>query len=115
MLYVLYWELNENMHKEELLQVAQKLTSTGICPLKDVNVVRWDVTPDGWGISIMEADKAWDVFSAINMCMSMKPGFFKMIKVSPAMPVKKVMPLEGELQGRPFLSEEHEFDLCLQI
>ena len=100
MLYVMYWELNENMPKEELLQVAQKLTSTGIFPPKGVNVVRWDVTPDGWGISIIEAEKAWDVFSAIGMWRSMKPGFFKMTKVSPAMPVKEVLPLEGELLKR---------------
>lgn len=97
MLYVLYWEVNENMPVEERLQIAQKLTSSGMFPPKGVNVVRWDMTPDLWGIAIVEAENAWDVFSAVGMWRSMRPGFFKMTKLAPAMPVQEVMPREGEL------------------
>jgi len=97
MLYVLYWEVNENMPVEERLQIAQKLTTTGMFPPKGVTVVRWDMTPDLWGIAVVEAENAWDVFSAVNMWRSMRPGFFKMTKLAPAIPVHEVMPREGEL------------------
>jgi Protein of unknown function (DUF3303) len=97
MLYVLYWELNENMPVEERLKIAQKLTSSGLFPPKGVKVIRWDMTPDLWGISIIEADNSWDVFSTVSMWRSASPGFFRMTKLAPAMPVQEVMPREGEL------------------
>jgi hypothetical protein len=97
MLYVMYWELNENMPAEERLQIAQKLTSSGMFPPKGVKVVRWDMTPDLWGILILEAESSWDVLSTTAMWRSLKPGFFKMTKLSPAMPVQEQMQLQGEL------------------
>jgi hypothetical protein len=97
MLYAMHWEVNENMPEKERLQVAQKLTSSGMFPPKGVNVIRWDVTPDLWGISIMDAESARDVFAAVDMWRASMPGFFKMTKLSPAMPVQEYMPLQGEL------------------
>ena len=55
MLFLTYWELNEGMSVEERQQVAQKLTSSGLFPPKGVNIIRWDGTPDGWGILVAEA------------------------------------------------------------
>ena len=49
MLFLTYWELNEDMHVEKRLQVAQKLAATGSCPPKGFKTICWDATPDGWG------------------------------------------------------------------
>ena len=96
-LYLWYWELNENMPSAERLKVAKELTSSGLFPPEGVNVLRFDVTPDNWGITVLEADNAEDVFKAINVWRAAKEGFFNTVKVSPAMPVKEIMPLNASI------------------
>lgn len=34
MLFLVYWELNENMSEEERIQITQKLTSSELFPLQ---------------------------------------------------------------------------------
>lgn len=67
MLFMTYWELNENMSAEQRLKIAQRLTSSGKFPPKGVNVLRFDLTPDEWGSTIYEADKAEDVFREVDI------------------------------------------------
>ena len=93
-----YWELNENMPEEERLQVADKLTSSGLFPPKGVNVVRWDGTPDLWGILLLEADNAEDVFRAIDLWRAADAGFFKFTKTSAALPIEGLIPIAADIQ-----------------
>ena len=58
MLFLTYWELNEDTPAAQQLQAAQTLMSSGLFPSKDVNILRWDVTPDNWGILLCEAESA---------------------------------------------------------
>jgi hypothetical protein len=97
MLFLSYWELNEAMSVEERLQVAQKLTATGLFPPEGVNIIRWDVTPDGWGVTLMEADHAADIDRAFTMWRAAGVGFFKSTKTAPAQPIQEAMPRIGEL------------------
>ncbi len=96
-LYLWYWELNENMPTAERLKVAKELTSSGLFPPEGVNVLRFDITPEYWGITIFEADNIEDVFKTINIWRAAKEGFFTTVKVSPAMPVKEVLPLNASI------------------
>jgi hypothetical protein len=97
MLFITYWELNEAMSEVERLPVGQKLMTLGLFPPAGVNIIRWDATPDGWGILIAEANSAADINRAINMWRAAGNGFFKFTKTAPAMPVQEMMPLIGEL------------------
>jgi hypothetical protein len=97
MLFLTYWELNENMAEEERGQVGQKVTSNGLFPPTGVKVVRWDGTPDGWGILLLEADSAADVFRALDVWRASGAGFFKLTKTAPALPVQELMPLAAEI------------------
>lgn len=97
MLFLTYWELNENMSVEERLQISQKLTSSKLFPPKGVNIVRWDVTPDGWGILLAEAETAADINQALNMWRAAGVGFFKFTKTSPAMPIQEAISRTAEL------------------
>lgn len=97
MLFLTYWELNEAMSVEERLQVAQKLTSSGLFPPKGVNIIRWDVTPDAWGILLAEAESAADIDKAIFMWRAAGAGFFKSTKTAPAQPIQEALPQQGEL------------------
>ena len=98
MLFLTYWELNENMPDEERLQIADKLTSSGLFPPKGVNILRWDGTPDAWGVLLLEAENAADAFRALNMWRAAGAGFFKTTKTSPAMPIQELIPVAAEIQ-----------------
>jgi len=97
MLFVTYWELNENMSVEQRLQIAEKLTSSGLFPPKNVNIIRWDATPDGWGILIAEAESASDIADSLNMWRAAGAGFFKQTKTAPATPVQEALAGTTEL------------------
>ncbi|MBI1880228.1 MAG: DUF3303 family protein [Chloroflexi bacterium] len=100
MLFLTYWELNENMSVEERQQIAGKLTASGLFPPKGVNIIRWDSTPDGWGIIVAEAETAADIFDAVNLWRTAGAGFFKFTKTSPAEPVQEVLPrVDGLLKS----------------
>jgi hypothetical protein len=97
MLFLTYWELNENMPESERQQVAQKLTSKGLFPPKGVKVIRWDGTPDNWGVLILEAEDAAGAFRALDLWRAAGAGFFKLTKTAPALPVQELIPLGGEI------------------
>jgi len=87
MLFLSYWELNENMSDTERTAIANKLMASGLFPPKGVNVLRWDETPDGWGIMLIEADTAMDVTQALGVWRMAGAGFFRMTKTAPAFPI----------------------------
>jgi hypothetical protein len=92
MLFLTYWELNENMPVPERMGIAQKLTSPGLFPPKGVKILHWDQTPDAWGILLMEADNAMDVALALDCWRMAGAGFFKLTKTAPAVPIAEAMP-----------------------
>lgn len=63
---------------------------------RERNQVGHDAGPVG-GVAIIEAENTWDVFSAVGMWRAMRPGFFKMTKLAPAMTVQETIPREAEL------------------
>lgn len=97
MLFLMYWELDENRSSAENVQVAEKLTTSGLFPPEGVDVIRWDMTADNWGILLAEAETAADMHRAVGMWRAAGTGFFKVTKTSPAMPVQEVTSMTGEL------------------
>ena len=106
MLFLTYWELNENMSSEERLKTASKLVESGLFPSKNTNILRWDATPDGWGITLIEAENVADVFESLNLWRAAAPGMFKSTKVAPAMPVQDLMGQMGQLMEK--LSQKNQ-------
>jgi len=74
------------------MAIAQKLTSSGHFPPKGVKILRWDETPDAWGILLMEADSAMDAALALDSWRMAGAGFFKQTKTAPALPITEAMP-----------------------
>ena len=96
---LVYWELNEDMPEEQRLQVAQKLTSSGLFPPKGVKIIRWDGTPDGWGTLLLEAETAADAFRALDVWRAAGTGFFKVTKTAPTLPIEELIPITVEIQS----------------
>ena len=97
MLILTYWELNENMPVEERLKVGQKLMSSKMFPPNGFNILRWDITPDSWGILLAEAESADVVAEALNLWRTAGSGFFKIAKTAPARPVPEAIAQGAEL------------------
>jgi len=97
MLFLTYWELNEKMPVDQRMGIVEHLTSSGLFPPENVNIVRWDSTPDGWGILLAEADNAADISRAVNMWRVAGDGFFTITKTSPVLPVKEAVESTTEL------------------
>jgi hypothetical protein len=96
MLFACYWELNEGMSAEQRLAIAQKLMSSGLAT-KNVKVLRFDETPDLWGITLFEAESAADVGHFVNVWRAAGPGFFKVTRTAPLIPVQEVMEQGAQL------------------
>lgn len=97
MLYLTYWKVNEEMPIQERQEIAQRLTEEGLFPPENVELVRWDGTPDGWGIAIWEADSHEPLYDALNMWRAGGTPFFEETKTAPAAPVEEVLPRQAAL------------------
>lgn len=97
MLFLTYWELNEAISVEEQLNISQKLMSLGLVPFEGFTILRWDMTPDGWGILLGEAESAAAIDKAVYMWRVAGTGFFKVTKTAPAQPVVDAIAQHGEL------------------
>jgi hypothetical protein len=97
MQFMMYWELNEDMPAEQRMAATQKLISSGLFPPKEGSIIRWDITVDNWGVTTFEANSTEDIYRAIALLRAAAPGFFKMVKTSPAMPATDSMSIAEEI------------------
>jgi len=93
MLFLSYWELNENITPKDIVKVAAELTEKKVWPPKGTKVLGWYTTTDvpAWGITIEEAESVETILKGIAAWTNAKPGFFKVVKVSPAMTAEEAM------------------------
>ena len=89
MLFLCYWEISENMPTMQHIGVAKLLTEAGLFPPPGVEMIRFDKTPGNWGVTVFKADSVEAAASLIGLWRMAAPGFFKKVKMSPAMPVKE--------------------------
>jgi hypothetical protein len=103
-LFITYWELNEDFDPSGLADIAQTLISKKLYPTEGIKQLGWYVsTGDYWGITISEADTEEQLVKDTNVWRMTKPGLFKFIKSSPAMEIAKTIPilmkLKKQLEG----------------
>lgn len=91
MLFLTYWKLNENMSVQERQEIAETLTGEGAFPPEGVEILRWDGTPDGWGIVLWETDDYVALDTALNMWRASGTPFFEETKTAPAAPATEII------------------------
>jgi hypothetical protein len=97
MLFITYWELNEEMSHAERAQIMKKLTGSGLFPPSGVKIVRWDTTPDSWGILVADAPSPAAMYRAMTLWRTAAAGFFKTTKTAPAVPIHESMPISEDV------------------
>ncbi len=95
MLFLTYWELNEDMPVEQRLQITHKLSA--MLPMEGVNIIQWVITPDAWGILLAEAESVADISRAINAWRAAGAGFFKSTRTAPAQTIEESVSQQAEL------------------
>jgi hypothetical protein len=87
MLFVAYWELNENLNPKDIAKLGAELVEKGLTPVEGVKQLGWYVTSSVplWGVTINEADNAETIFKDMTVWTNAKPGFFKFLKIAPAL------------------------------
>jgi len=93
MIFITYWELNPEFDPSELAEVAQKLISKKLWPVKGTNEIAWYVSAtDYWGVLIIEAESEEQMLDVFAMWRITKPGMLKFMKTTPAKKVVDVLP-----------------------
>ena len=94
MIFISYWELNDNFDPTEMTAVAQSLISKKVWPVEGMKEIGWYVsTSDFWGITIVEAETEEQMVEMAAMWRIAKPGIFKLVKTTPAMEIVKMLPV----------------------
>lgn len=97
MLFPCYWELNENMPVIDHLKLGKTLLESGLFPSPGIELIRFDMTPDYWGITLFKAESVEAAFTCVDLWRVAGTGVFKKIKIAPAMPVKDASALGAKL------------------
>ncbi len=99
MLFLVYWELNQDFDPAELAEIAQKLMSKKLFPAEGIKQIGFYMsTSDFWGITILEADSEEQLARDSNMWRLAKPGYLKIMRTTPAVDVTKMIPLIMKLK-----------------
>jgi len=99
MLFVSYWELNENLGPKDVAELAAGLMEKKLWPVKGVKILGWYITSDvpHWGITLEEAATVEQVVKGVLVWTNAKPGLFKVVKTSPAMTSEDAVRLVMEM------------------
>lgn len=102
MLFLTYWKLNEGLSARKTNEIAMSLTEEGMFPPEGAEIIRWDGTPDGWGIVLWDADDYAAVNNGLNMWRAAagETAFFEKTMTAPAAPAEEIIPQQAEMLER---------------
>ena len=99
MLFLTYWELNQDFDPSELAEIAQKLMSKKLYPVAGVKQLGFYIsTSDYWGITIEEAENEEQMVKGSMVWRLAKPGYIKVMKTTPGIDATKMISLVMKLK-----------------
>ena len=99
MLFLSYWELNENFTPKDIVELAAELMEKDLWPAEGTEILGFYTNTDVpiWGITIEEAESVESILKGAVAWTNAKPGFFKVLRVSPAMTAEDAMRVVAEM------------------
>ena len=99
MLFLSYWELNENITPKDIVELAAKLMEKNLWPAEGTEILGFYVSTDVpiWGITIEEAESVESLLKGAVAWTNAKPGFFKVLRVPPAMTAEEAIRIVTEM------------------
>ena len=96
MLFLVYYELNPSLDPSEILNAYQKIQEAEIKQEK-WDVKGWYITPEHWGVAIVDTDSVDDVLINANAWRIALPGLFIKYNISPVKEVEESVPILAKL------------------
>jgi len=96
MLFIVYYELDPALDPADIINAYQKIQEADIQAEK-WEVKGWYITPEYWGVAIVDTDSAEDIAQNANSWRVALPGMFKTYNVSPVLEVEKYVPIGAKL------------------
>ena len=97
MLFVTHYKLSNDVAIQEMLEAGETLRESGMWPPEGIDIIRWDTTVNGWGITVAEADDYESIKRSFVMWEALVPGMVEETKTAPASPVDESMALTRAL------------------
>lgn len=97
MLFLCYWELNENMAVIDHLKLGKMLNEGGLFPPPGIEILSFNMTPDYWGVTVFKAESVEAAFTVIDLWRAAGTGVFKTVKMSPALSVPDASALGAKI------------------
>ncbi len=83
MLFVLYWDTTASLSADQRLEVAARLRDAGLFAAGRLEIVRWEVAPDGRDTLLVDAESEDEFNRVLEEWQAAAPGCFKLAKDSP--------------------------------
>ncbi len=96
MLFVVYFELDPTLDPSEVINAFQKIQEANI-EAEKWETKSWYITPEYWGIAVVETDTAEDIAQNANSWRVALPGIFKTYNIAPALDVETYVPIAAKL------------------
>ena len=88
MLFLSYWELNENLTPKDIAELSAELMEKRLWPPEGTKILGFYTSAADvpiWGVTIEDAESVEAVLKGVAVWTNAKPGVFKVVRVSPAM------------------------------
>ena len=96
---IVYFEVNENNQPEDILKGADLIGKAEL-DFEGSELTNWLITPENWGICIIESDSEEHILNYFNQWRQAVKGCYSVLKCSPALPVPEYAPKLMELVGK---------------
>jgi hypothetical protein len=99
MLFIIYYELDPGADPRDILTAYQKIQEAGV-ELEKWDTKGWYLTPEDWGVAIVESDTVDDMMKNVYQWKLALPGFFKKYNVAPVAEVEQVVPVLAKMMRK---------------
>ena len=99
MLFIIYFEIDPSLDPREMLTAYQKIQEAGV-ELEKWETTGWYMTPEDWGVAIVESDSVDDMMKNVYQWKLALPGFFTKYNVAPVAEVEQAVPILAKMMRK---------------
>ena len=99
MLFIVHYEFNPNLNPEDMFTAYQKIAQAEI-DLGNSETKSWYITPEHWGVAIIETDSVESMMKNAYMWRVALPGLFKTYNIAPVAEIEEIVPLLAKMMRK---------------
>lgn len=99
MLFIIYYEFDPKLDPRDMLTAYQKIQEAEV-EYEKWEVTGWYMTPEDWGVAIVECDSVDDMMKSVYAWKLALPGFFTKYNVAPVAEVEQAIPVLAKMMRK---------------